>query len=335
MVERWIKQKALVISDCASLMSGGRRTISFYNDVHVLDANNGHTWMTILGCVYNLTAILSATQECSLNKTTFHGVRWDSEPNLCWNGFHIEICQQGALQWTPKVPHKKTQIIFLAINSFVHEQKNDMQKKKKKKWGRMTDRRFKGQIQVRAAMSPFILRFWSWFSVLEEAQMSQGGLSVQMRLHEQDMSPLWMKWSAQIGNEIVRPDFLQRCHALLNAQYWQSDQTLKRWPLVDLLVRTKRRFLIPIQTKFWRGEKKNKSAKEEDVLPLPEGSIVLCFKKKTFGKYEFYWTSTKQSRPLDSAEMLCSCLHANTVIFLEIVSGAWALYCRWALLCSC
>lgn len=67
--------------------------------------------------------------------------------------------------------------------------KKDMQKKKKK-WGRMTDRRFKGQIQARAAMSPFILRFWSWFSVLEEAQMSQGGLSVQMRLHEQDMSPL-------------------------------------------------------------------------------------------------------------------------------------------------
>jgi len=54
--------------------------------------------MTILGCVYKLTAILSATQECSLNKTSFHGVRRDSEPNLCWNGFHIEICQQGALQ---------------------------------------------------------------------------------------------------------------------------------------------------------------------------------------------------------------------------------------------
>lgn len=233
-------------------MSGGRQTISFYDDVHVLDANNRHTWMTILGCVYNLTAILSATQECSLNKTTFHGVRWDSEPNLCWNGFHIEICQQGALQWTPKVPHKETQIIFLAMHKkcicACTEKKTC--KKKKKKWGRMTDRRFKGQIQARAAMSPFILRFWSWFSVLEEAQMSQGGLSVQMRLHEQDMSPLWMKWSAQIGNEIVGPDSLPRCHALLNAQYWQSDQTLKRWPLVDLLVRTKRRFLIPIQTKF-------------------------------------------------------------------------------------
>lgn len=116
MVERWIKQKAMVISDCASLMSGGWHTISLYDDVHVLDANNGHTWMTILGCVYNLTAILSATQECSLNKTTFHGVRRDSEPNLCWNGFHIEICQQGALQGTPKVPSKKIQIIFLAMH---------------------------------------------------------------------------------------------------------------------------------------------------------------------------------------------------------------------------
>lgn len=43
MVERQIKQKAVVMSDRASLMSGGRQTISFYDDVRVLDANNGHT----------------------------------------------------------------------------------------------------------------------------------------------------------------------------------------------------------------------------------------------------------------------------------------------------
>lgn len=142
-------------------MSGGRQTISFYDDVHVLDANNRHTWMTILGCVYNLTAILSATQECSLNKTTFHGVRWDSEPNLCWNGFHIEICQQGALQWTPKVPHKETQIIFLAMHKkciCACTEKKTCKKKKKSGVGWLTgDSKVKFKQGLRWALS-----FWGF-----------------------------------------------------------------------------------------------------------------------------------------------------------------------------
>lgn len=119
------------------------------------------------------------------------------------------------------------------------------------------------------------------------------GLSVQTRLHEQDMSPLWMKWSAQIGNEIVGPDALLRCRALLNAQYWQSDQTLKRWPLVHLLVRTKRRFLIPIQfsiqTKFYgkSKEKKNRKRIRHSFLTWRVNSFVI----KDVAKHAFYCTS--------------------------------------------
>lgn len=41
MVKKRIKQRAVVMSDCASLMSGGQQIISFYDDVCVLDANNG------------------------------------------------------------------------------------------------------------------------------------------------------------------------------------------------------------------------------------------------------------------------------------------------------
>lgn len=110
MVERRIKQKAVVMTDRASLMSGGRQTISFYDDVRVLASKNCHSSVPIVGIMCNLMAILCAAQECSLNKTTFHGVRWDSEPNPCWNSFHIEICQQGALQRAQKVPNKKIQI---------------------------------------------------------------------------------------------------------------------------------------------------------------------------------------------------------------------------------
>lgn len=40
---------------------------------------------------------------------------------------------------------------------------------------RVTDSRLKGQIEARAAASPFISSFGSWFGVLEEAQMSQAG----------------------------------------------------------------------------------------------------------------------------------------------------------------
>ncbi len=39
----------------------------------------------------------------------------------------------------------------------------------------VTDSRLKGQTEARAAASPFISSFGSWFSVLEEAQMSQAG----------------------------------------------------------------------------------------------------------------------------------------------------------------
>lgn len=282
MVERRIKQKAVVMSDHASLMSGGRQTISFYDAVRVLDANNGHTWMTILGCMYNLMAILSAAQECSLNKTTFHGVRWDSEPNLCWNGFHIEICQQGALQQAQKVPNKKIQIYSqqCTINAFVHAQRKKgwriFQKGKEAGW-LTADWKVKSERGLRQVLSFQGLGHGSVF--WRRPRCHRVGLSVQTRLHEQDMSPLWMKWSAQIGNEIVGPDALLRCRALLNVQYWQSDQTLKRWPLVHLLVRTKRRFLIPIQlpiqTKFYGKTKEKKIEKEEDIPSWPEGSIVL------------------------------------------------------------